>query len=43
VLTPAQRAAFRTAVQPVWDKWMTAIGPELVAAAQAAVKAAPAK
>jgi len=36
--TPAQRAAFRAAVEPVWAKWTAPIGAELVAAAQAAVK-----
>lgn len=36
-LSPAQRAAFRATVQPVWAKWTQAIGPELVAAAEAAV------
>jgi TRAP-type C4-dicarboxylate transport system substrate-binding protein len=35
---PAQRAAFRAAVEPVWAKWTASIGAELVAAAQAAVK-----
>lgn len=36
--TPAQRAALRTAAEPVWSKWTASIGAELVAAAQAAVK-----
>lgn len=36
--TSAQRAGFRAAVEPVWTKWTTPIGAELVAAAQAAVK-----
>ncbi|MFO1412526.1 MAG: TRAP transporter substrate-binding protein DctP [Burkholderiales bacterium] len=40
---PAQRAAFRAAVQPVWTKWTSAVGAELVQAAEAAVAAAPAK
>jgi TRAP-type C4-dicarboxylate transport system substrate-binding protein len=39
-LTAAQRAAFRAAVQPVWDKWTPPIGVELVRAAEAAVAAA---
>ncbi len=39
-LAPAQRAVFRTTVQPVWDKWTSAIGPDIVAAAEAAVAAA---
>ncbi len=38
-LAPAQRAVFRAAVQPVWDKWTSAIGPDVVAAAEAAVAA----
>lgn len=38
-LAPAQRAAFRAAVQNVWAKWTPAIGPDLVAAAAAAVAA----
>lgn len=41
-LAPAQRAVFRAAVQNVWTKWTPAIGPELVAAAEAAVAAAAA-
>lgn len=36
--TPAQRAAFRAAVEPVWTKWTAPIGAELVAAAQAAAR-----
>ena len=40
-LAPAQRAAFRTAVDGVWKKWTPAIGAEAVAAAQAAVAAVP--
>lgn len=39
-LSPVQRAALRAAVQNVWVKWSPAIGPELVAAAEAAVAAA---
>ncbi len=39
---PAQRAAFRAAVQPVWTKWTSALGADLVQAAEAAVAAAPA-
>jgi len=39
-LSPVQRAALRAAVQNVWVKWTPAIGPELVAAAEAAVGAA---
>ena len=39
-LAPAQRAVFRAAVQPVWDKWTSAIGPDIVAAAEAAAAAA---
>jgi TRAP-type C4-dicarboxylate transport system substrate-binding protein len=38
-LVPAQRSAFRAAVEPVWVKWTTAIGPDLVEAARAAVAA----
>lgn len=40
-LAPAQRAAFRAAVDGVWKKWTPAIGAEAVAAAEAAVAAAP--
>lgn len=40
---PAQRAAFRAAVQPVWTTWDGAIGTDLVEAANAAVAAASAK
>lgn len=36
---PAQRAAFRAAVQPVWVKWTAALGTDLVQAAEAAVAA----
>jgi TRAP-type transport system periplasmic protein len=36
--TVAQRAALRVAVEPVWSKWTAAIGGDLVAAAQGAVK-----
>ena len=36
-LTAAQRAAFRAAVQPVWDKWTGPIGVDLVRAAENAV------
>ena len=36
-LAPSQRAAFRTAVQPVWAKWTGTIGAELVDAAKGAV------
>jgi TRAP-type C4-dicarboxylate transport system substrate-binding protein len=39
-LSPVQRAALRAAAQNVWVKWTPAIGPELVAAAEAAVAAA---
>ena len=39
-LSSVQRAAFRAAVQNVWVKWTPAIGPELVAAAEAAVASA---
>jgi TRAP-type C4-dicarboxylate transport system substrate-binding protein len=39
-LAPAQRAALRSAAQNVWVKWTPAIGPELVAAAEAAVASA---
>jgi TRAP-type C4-dicarboxylate transport system substrate-binding protein len=38
-LSAAQRAAFRVAVQPLWDKWTPPIGAELVRAAEAAVAA----
>ena len=38
-LSPIQRAALRAAAQNVWVKWTPAIGPELVAAAEAAVAA----
>jgi TRAP-type transport system periplasmic protein len=40
-LSPAQRAAFRAAVESVWAKWTPMIGAEAVAAAQAAVARAP--
>lgn len=40
-LAPEQRAAFRAAVQPVWEKWTSAIGPDNVAAAKAAVGLPP--
>lgn len=40
-LAPAQRAAFRAAVDGVWKKWTPAIGAEAVAAAEAAVAAVP--
>jgi TRAP-type C4-dicarboxylate transport system substrate-binding protein len=36
-LSPTQRAAFRAAVQPVWDKWTGPIGVDLVRAAENAV------
>ena len=36
--TPAQREALRVSAEPVWSKWSAPIGPDLVAAAQAAVK-----
>lgn len=36
--TPAQRAAFRAAAEPVWAKWTTVIGAEIVAAARAAAE-----
>jgi C4-dicarboxylate-binding protein DctP len=36
--TAAQRAALRAAAEPVWTKWTTPIGADLVAAAQAAAK-----
>ncbi|MFO1324958.1 MAG: TRAP transporter substrate-binding protein DctP [Burkholderiales bacterium] len=42
-ITPAQRAALRAAVQPVWSKWTTQIGADLVDAAEAAVAGAAAK
>jgi TRAP-type C4-dicarboxylate transport system substrate-binding protein len=38
-LTSAQRAAFRAAAEPVWAKWATPIGADLVAAATNAVAA----
>jgi TRAP-type C4-dicarboxylate transport system substrate-binding protein len=38
-LSAAQRAAFRAAVQAVWDKWTPPIGAELVRAAEAVVTA----
>jgi TRAP-type transport system periplasmic protein len=38
-LTPAQLEAFRTATRPVYDKWKTRIGADLVAAAEKAVAA----
>jgi TRAP-type C4-dicarboxylate transport system substrate-binding protein len=41
-LAPAQRAAFRAAVAPVWAKWTQPIGPDLVSAAEAAVARASA-
>ena len=41
-LAPSQRAAFRTAVQPVWAKWTGTIGAELVDAAKGAVARAAA-
>lgn len=40
---PAQRAAFRTAAQPVWTKWTSALGADLVQAAEAAVAGAAAR
>ena len=39
-LTPAQRAAFRAAVQPVWTKWTAVVGGDAARAAEAAVAAA---
>ncbi len=39
-LSAVQRAALRAVAQNVWAKWTPAIGPELVAAAEAAVAAA---
>ncbi len=42
-LTPAQRAAFRAAVAPVWAKWTPVVGAELVRAAERAVAAAAGK
>jgi TRAP-type C4-dicarboxylate transport system substrate-binding protein len=42
-LSAAQRMAFRAAVQPVWDKWTTPIGADLVRAAEAAVAVATTK
>lgn len=42
-LTPAQRAAFRAAVQPVWTKWTAVVGTDAARAATAAVATAPGK
>jgi len=42
-LTPAQRAAFRAAAQPVWDRWTSAIGADLVKGAEAVAAAAATK
>ena len=39
-LTPEQRKAFKDATRPVYDKWATAIGKDLVQKAEAAVAAA---
>lgn len=36
LLAPVQRAAFRAAVQSVWDRWTPVIGADIVAAAVAA-------
>ncbi len=41
-LTPAQHAALRAAVLPVWTKWSGMIGADIVQAAEAAVAAAAA-
>ena len=38
--TPAQRAAFRAAVQPVWAKWTAVVGADAARAAEATVAAA---
>jgi TRAP-type C4-dicarboxylate transport system substrate-binding protein len=40
-LSPAQRNAFRKAVEDVWVKWTPMIGPDLVHAAEVAVGRAP--
>ncbi len=40
-LAPAQRALFRAAVQPVWDKWTSAIGADNIAAAKTAAGLPP--
>ncbi|MFO1317166.1 MAG: TRAP transporter substrate-binding protein DctP [Burkholderiales bacterium] len=42
-LTPAQRAAFRAAVQAVWTKWTAVVGADALRAAESAVAPAPAK
>jgi C4-dicarboxylate-binding protein DctP len=34
-LTPAQRAEWKAAMKPVWNKFAKDIGPDLIAAAQA--------
>ncbi|MCC7218060.1 MAG: TRAP transporter substrate-binding protein DctP [Burkholderiales bacterium] len=41
--TPAQRAAFRAAVQPVWARWAAVVGTDAARAAESAVAAAPGK
>jgi TRAP-type C4-dicarboxylate transport system substrate-binding protein len=38
-LTPAERAAFQSAVRPVYEKWTRQVGAELVKTAEAAVAA----
>ena len=38
-LTPAEREAFVKATRPVYDKWTTTVGPELVKSAEAAIAA----
>ena len=38
-LTPAEREAFAKATRPVYDKWKTAIGADLVQSAEKAIAA----
>ena len=38
-LTPAEREAFAKATRPVFDKWKTAIGADLVQSAEKAIAA----
>ena len=38
-LTPAEREAFVKATRPVYDKWTSTVGPELVKSAEAAIAA----
>lgn len=40
ILSDAQKKAFADATRPVFDKWAAQIGPDLVKAAEAAIKAA---